>query len=159
MPRQCLGASPSNGGYKESPEAVKDELVAAFNQSLGVPLSDTLSSHCLDISANAGRGKQNPTHNYTSYNAKSSPLISFLSHQEGERLISAAFVLFISYTKPKMPTATPKITLYTSHECPYAHRVHIVLKELGLTYVEVMIDLSQPRDEWYLKINPVCLHF
>jgi glutathione S-transferase len=50
----------------------------------------------------------------------------------------------------------PKITIYTSHQCPYAHRAHIVLKELGLKYEEVFIDLEKPREPWYLEINPVC---
>ncbi|KAH8730917.1 thioredoxin-like protein [Phaeosphaeriaceae sp. PMI808] len=48
----------------------------------------------------------------------------------------------------------PKITLYTNHGCPYAHRAHIVLKELGLKYDEVIIDLNVPREPWYLEINP-----
>jgi hypothetical protein len=49
----------------------------------------------------------------------------------------------------------PKITLYTNHGCPWAHRAHIVLKELGLKYDEVIIDLNTPREPWYLEINPV----
>ncbi|KAH7093035.1 thioredoxin-like protein [Paraphoma chrysanthemicola] len=48
----------------------------------------------------------------------------------------------------------PKITLYTNHRCPWAHRAHIVLKELGLKYDEVIIDLDTPREPWYLEINP-----
>ncbi|CAO2655867.1 Nn.00g046700.m01.CDS01 [Neocucurbitaria sp. VM-36] len=48
----------------------------------------------------------------------------------------------------------PKITLYTNHRCPWAHRSHIVLKELGLPYEEVIIDLDKPREPWYLEINP-----
>ncbi len=48
----------------------------------------------------------------------------------------------------------PKIVLYTNHGCPWAHRAHITLKELGLPYEEVIIDLDQPREEWYLKVNP-----
>ncbi|KAF2036650.1 thioredoxin-like protein [Setomelanomma holmii] len=48
----------------------------------------------------------------------------------------------------------PKITLYTNHRCPWAHRAHIVLKELGLKYDEVIIDLDKPREPWYLEINP-----
>jgi hypothetical protein len=48
-----------------------------------------------------------------------------------------------------------KIKLYTNHGCPYAHRAHIVLKELGLEYDEVVIDLDKPREPWYLEINPV----
>ncbi|KAF1845375.1 thioredoxin-like protein [Cucurbitaria berberidis CBS 394.84] len=48
----------------------------------------------------------------------------------------------------------PKITLYTNHNCPWAHRSHIVLKELGLSFDEVIIDLNTPREPWYLEINP-----
>ena len=50
---------------------------------------------------------------------------------------------------------TPKLTFYTNHGCPWAQRAQITLKELKLPYEEVLIDLSRPRDEWYLKINPV----
>lgn len=50
--------------------------------------------------------------------------------------------------------ASPKIILYTNRGCPWAHRVHITLKELGLEYEEVTIDLSVPREPWYLEINP-----
>jgi len=50
--------------------------------------------------------------------------------------------------------APPKITLYTNHGCPYAHRAHIALSESGLEYDEVIIDLDKPRDASYLKINP-----
>jgi len=55
-------------------------------------------------------------------------------------------------------TSDEKIVLYTNHGCPFAHRAHIVLKELGLQYEEVIIDLDTPREPWYLKINPVCTH-
>ena len=48
----------------------------------------------------------------------------------------------------------PKITLYTNHACPYAHRAHIALAELNLPYSEVIIDLNTPREQWYLDINP-----
>ncbi|KAK5071628.1 hypothetical protein LTR64_004593 [Lithohypha guttulata] len=47
-----------------------------------------------------------------------------------------------------------KLTLYTNHGCPWAHRAHIIVKELGLDYEETIIDLERPRDEWYLRINP-----
>jgi len=50
--------------------------------------------------------------------------------------------------------SSPQITLYTNHGCPYAHRAHIALKELGLPYEEVIIDLDRPRDPWYLEVNP-----
>jgi glutathione S-transferase len=49
----------------------------------------------------------------------------------------------------------PKLTLYTNHSCPYAHRAHIALKELGLQFDEVIIDLDKPREPWYLDVNPV----
>jgi len=49
-----------------------------------------------------------------------------------------------------------KLILYTNHGCPWAHRAHIILKELGLAYEETIIDLERPREEWYLKINDVC---
>ncbi|EDU45197.1 Gst Glutathione S-transferase [Pyrenophora tritici-repentis] len=48
----------------------------------------------------------------------------------------------------------PKITLYTNHRCPWAHRAHVAIKELGLPYEEVIIDLDKPRELWYLEINP-----
>ena len=53
----------------------------------------------------------------------------------------------------------PKITLYTNHGCPYAHRAHIVVKELGLQYDEVIIDLTKPREPSYLEVNPVSCIF
>jgi len=49
---------------------------------------------------------------------------------------------------------SPKITLYTNHNCPYAHRAHIALEELNLPFEEVIIDLNVPRPQWYLDINP-----
>lgn len=49
---------------------------------------------------------------------------------------------------------SPGITLYTNHGCPFAHRAHIAIKELGLPYEEVIIDLDKPREPWYLDINP-----
>jgi glutathionyl-hydroquinone reductase len=42
----------------------------------------------------------------------------------------------------------PKITLYTNHRCPYAHRAHIALEELNLPFKEVIIDLDTPRPQW-----------
>ncbi|KAF8857888.1 glutathione S-transferase [Acephala macrosclerotiorum] len=51
-------------------------------------------------------------------------------------------------------TGTPSIILYTNHGCPWAHRAHIALTELGLPFTEEIIDLSVPRTPEYLKINP-----
>ena len=44
--------------------------------------------------------------------------------------------------------------MYTNHACPWAHRAHITLRALNLPYDEVIIDLTRPRDPWYLEINP-----
>ncbi|KAH6673328.1 glutathione S-transferase domain-containing protein [Halenospora varia] len=49
---------------------------------------------------------------------------------------------------------TPEITLYTSYQCPWAHRAQIALKELGLEFKTEHIDLSVPRTAEYLKVNP-----
>ncbi|KAM3430782.1 hypothetical protein NHJ13734_007595 [Beauveria thailandica] len=46
------------------------------------------------------------------------------------------------------------IKLYTNHGCPWAHRAHIALAELGIPYEEEIIDLSVPRTAEYLAINP-----
>ena len=51
--------------------------------------------------------------------------------------------------------SSTNITFYTNHACPWAHRVHIILAELKIPYEEVIIDLSKPREDWYLKINHV----
>ncbi|KAF8253863.1 thioredoxin-like protein [Wilcoxina mikolae CBS 423.85] len=47
-----------------------------------------------------------------------------------------------------------KLTLYTNHYCPWAHRVHIALAELGLEFEEITIDLTKPREPWYLEVSP-----
>jgi glutathione S-transferase len=49
---------------------------------------------------------------------------------------------------------SPQIHLYTNHRCPFAHRSHIALEELGLPFEETIIDLDTPRPQWYLDINP-----
>lgn len=51
-------------------------------------------------------------------------------------------------------TTAPEIILYTNHICPWAHRAHIALAELGLPFKEEIIDLSTPRTDAYLKVNP-----
>jgi glutathione S-transferase len=50
--------------------------------------------------------------------------------------------------------AAPTIELYTNHLCPWAHRAHIALAELGLPFTEHIIDLETPRSPEYLAINP-----
>ncbi|KAF4630974.1 hypothetical protein G7Y89_g7162 [Cudoniella acicularis] len=49
---------------------------------------------------------------------------------------------------------SPKIILYTSYACPWAHRAQIALKELDIPFETVHIDLSVPRTAEYLAINP-----
>jgi glutathione S-transferase len=53
-----------------------------------------------------------------------------------------------------MGSTTPTIKLYTNHSCPWAHRAHIALAELGLSFETEIIDLATPRTAEYLKINP-----
>ncbi|KAK5461303.1 hypothetical protein LTS15_003366 [Exophiala xenobiotica] len=48
----------------------------------------------------------------------------------------------------------PKIILYTAHHCPFAHRSQIVLRELGLEFETVLVDITIPRTPEYLAINP-----
>jgi glutathione S-transferase len=47
-----------------------------------------------------------------------------------------------------------EIILYTNHGCPWAHRAHIALAELGVPFTEEIIDLTVPRTAEYLAINP-----
>lgn len=47
-----------------------------------------------------------------------------------------------------------KFTLYMNRGT-WAVRVHILARELGLNFKEVLIDLNVPRPEWYLKLNPL----
>ncbi|KAI5821193.1 thioredoxin-like protein [Pyronema omphalodes] len=47
-----------------------------------------------------------------------------------------------------------KLTFYTNRYCPWASRAHIGLQELGLEFKEEFVDLTKPRTEEYLKINP-----
>ncbi|KAL2255452.1 hypothetical protein VTK26DRAFT_3359 [Humicola hyalothermophila] len=56
-----------------------------------------------------------------------------------------------------MATEAGKIIFYNNRRCPWAHRVHIALKELNLPFEEVTIDLDKPRTPEYLEINPAGL--
>lgn len=49
---------------------------------------------------------------------------------------------------------TTKITLYTAHHCPWAHRCQIALRELNLEFETVLVDILVPRTSEYLAINP-----
>lgn len=51
----------------------------------------------------------------------------------------------------------PKITLYTAHHCPWAHRAQIGLRELGLEFETGLVDITVPRTAEYLAINPTGL--
>lgn len=52
------------------------------------------------------------------------------------------------------PLTHPTVTLWTSHDSPWAHRAAITLKCLNLPYEEVLIDFTKPRPAEYLEINP-----
>jgi RNA polymerase-associated protein len=49
------------------------------------------------------------------------------------------------------------IRLYQSMQCPFCHRVRIVLKEKELDYQSVMIDLGkgENKTEQFLRLNPI----
>ncbi|KAG0231699.1 hypothetical protein BGW42_008651 [Actinomortierella wolfii] len=47
-----------------------------------------------------------------------------------------------------------KLTLYQNPKCPYAQRALIALEITKQEAEKVFIDLTVPREEWYLKINP-----
>ncbi|KLU90556.1 hypothetical protein MAPG_10408 [Magnaporthiopsis poae ATCC 64411] len=49
------------------------------------------------------------------------------------------------------------IKFYTNHGCPFAHRVHIALAELGIPFEEVVVDLSKPKTAEFLALNPAGL--
>lgn len=51
----------------------------------------------------------------------------------------------------------PKISLYTAHHCPWAHRAQIALRELDLEFETVLVDINIPRTSEYLAINPTGL--
>ncbi|KIW18016.1 hypothetical protein PV08_02303 [Exophiala spinifera] len=46
------------------------------------------------------------------------------------------------------------IILYTAHHCPFAHRVQIALRQIGLEFETCLIDITVPRTRDYLAINP-----
>ncbi|KAM0718657.1 hypothetical protein Q7P37_005728 [Cladosporium fusiforme] len=75
----------------------------------------------------------------------SNPLSNMAAHTNGASA---------SHVASQPAPIPPKITLYTNHGCPYAHRAHIALAELNLPYSEVHIDLTVPRPQWYLDLNP-----
>jgi glutathione S-transferase len=94
-----------------------------------------------DLASQSGRTRD--TH-HTFYRST-----AFLSYKSSVKFIS------ISKRNFTMGSAAPAdITLYTSHGCPWAHRAHIALAELGIPFKEEIIDLSTPRTPEYLKINP-----
>ncbi|EWC47387.1 hypothetical protein DRE_00355 [Drechslerella stenobrocha 248] len=52
------------------------------------------------------------------------------------------------------PVPDIDITLYYDAGCPYVHRVVTTLDVLSLPYKKVTVDISKPREQWYLDINP-----
>ncbi|OJD40198.1 glutathione s-transferase [Diplodia corticola] len=56
-----------------------------------------------------------------------------------------------SYEAPGIP---PKITFYTYPDCPWCQRVQFILTELKIPVERIIINLDEPRPQWYLDINP-----
>jgi glutathione S-transferase len=52
-----------------------------------------------------------------------------------------------------MVNTPTRIKLYTAHHCPFAHRVQIALRELGLKFDTILVDITIPRTPEYLAIN------
>jgi glutathione S-transferase len=103
----------------------------------------------------------NPTHRISRHIAKHTnrPLCTLRAAQQSPQTQSIHTAIMASYTNGESNNGEtkgiqPKITLYTNHLCPFAHRAHITLEELGLDFEEVIIDLDKPREQWYLDINP-----
>jgi hypothetical protein len=96
-----------------------------------------------------------PPHTSSVHTHSASRLLP-LASTEYSRSSSAMASVSTSNGTATNGAAAPEIILYTNHACPWAHRAHIALKELGLPYTEEIIDLERPRDPWYLKVNPVC---
>lgn len=46
------------------------------------------------------------------------------------------------------------IKIYSMWACPYAQRTRILLEFKGLPYQMVEIDLTKPRPDWFLALNP-----
>lgn len=51
-------------------------------------------------------------------------------------------------------TQEASLTIYSVAACPYAQRTRILLHHKGLKADLVEIDLSKPRPDWFLKMNP-----
>jgi glutathione S-transferase len=55
----------------------------------------------------------------------------------------------------RSPGSSPKkLTIYSMAACPYAQRTRILLQVKGINSDLVEIDLSKPRPQWFLEINP-----
>lgn len=53
-----------------------------------------------------------------------------------------------------MSRVTKNLVLYSHIVCPFAQRSRIVIHEKKLEHEEVQIDLSKPRPQWFLQLNP-----
>ena len=48
----------------------------------------------------------------------------------------------------------PGFRLVSHHLCPYVQRVAIVLREKGVAFERIWIDLAN-KPEWFLKLSPL----
>ncbi|KAF9566380.1 hypothetical protein EC968_003785 [Mortierella alpina] len=51
-------------------------------------------------------------------------------------------------------SSQPQLTLYSSPVCPFAARAVLALAETKQDHEAIAIDISVPRPDWYLHINP-----
>lgn len=47
-----------------------------------------------------------------------------------------------------------KLTIYSIAACPYAQRTRILLELKGIPFELVEIDITKPRPDWFLQLNP-----
>jgi glutathione S-transferase len=47
-----------------------------------------------------------------------------------------------------------ELTIYSMVVCPYAQRTRMLLEAKDIPYKVTELDISKPRPEWFLKINP-----
>lgn len=50
---------------------------------------------------------------------------------------------------------SPPVQLYSLAVCPFAQRTRILLAQKGIDFSLTEIDLTQPRPDWFLKLNPL----
>ncbi len=52
------------------------------------------------------------------------------------------------------PSSPGALTIYSMVGCPYAQRTRILLDIKGIAHDVIEIDLTKPRPDWFLEVNP-----